>query len=208
MKKISAGEFSVWLEDFIQAMRGLGEGCVPCGDCVGCCTSSKFIHIRPTDQGLDNIPKELMFQAPGLPHGHTLLGYDEKGCCPMFKGGKCSIYEFRPETCRQYDCRALAASGVNITDESKEILERVTAWEFDYSSSESIELSNAVKLASLFLSENKNKFPDGFIPLSCGQVAVLAIRVHHFFIGQTKDSLQKNIDVLVNKIVEECNVIK
>lgn len=209
IKNIRAGEFSVWLEDFTQTMRGHGEGNVPCGDCVGCCTSSKFIHIRPTDKkALESIPKDLMFQAPGLPKGHFLLGYDEKGCCPMFKGGECSIYEIRPETCRQYDCRALAASAIEITDESKDITERVKSWKFEYSYSKSIEQSDAIKLAATFLSENESIFPDGFIPLLSGQIAVLAVRVHRFFIGHTRESTQENIGRLVSKIVEECNYVK
>ena len=208
-KDTNAGEFSVWLEEFTQTMRGIGKGNVPCGDCVGCCTSSKFIHIRPTDKkALDNIPRNLTFPAPGLPTGHFLMGYDEKGCCPMFNKGKCSIYDSRPETCRQYDCRALTASGIKITDESKEITEKVRSWSFEYSSRKSTELASAVKLAGSFLSENKSKFPEGFIPLLSGQLAVVAVRVHHFFIGREINLSRENLGVLVNKIVNECKVVK
>lgn len=208
-KNISAGEFSVWLEGFTQTMRGVGEGSVPCGECVGCCTSSKFIHIRPTDKkALGIIPQELMFQAPRLPSGHSLLGYDEKGHCPLFKDGKCSIYESRPETCRQYDCRVLAASNFKISDESMEINERVNSWHFKYSNAKSIELSHAVKLAGAFLSKNKKKFPDGFIPLLNGQLAVMAVRVHPLFIGHTLDTVSENVVHLVNEIVEVCNAVK
>ena len=189
-------------------MRGLGEGSVPCGECVGCCTSSKFIHIRPTDRkAVDSIPKELMFQAPGLPDGHYLLGYDEKGYCPMFKKNKCSIYDSRPETCRQYDCRALAASGLKIDDETKEITDRVNSWEFGYSSVHDSELSNAVKLAVKFISENRNIFPDGFVPLLKGQIAVMAVRVHHIFIGHTMDSVREDTNSFASEIVVKCSAV-
>jgi hypothetical protein len=70
----------------------------------------------------------------------------------MFSDGKCSIYEFRPETCRQYDCRVLAASGLSISDEGSEIEKKVNSWVFECNTSESIELSKAVKIAGKFLS--------------------------------------------------------
>ncbi|MGP3372709.1 YkgJ family cysteine cluster protein, partial [Escherichia coli] len=111
---IHAGEFSEWLSSFLSTMEGTSSGDVPCGECVGCCTSSKFILVRPTDaEAKSVIPNELLFPVPGLPEGFLLMGYDENGHCPMFKDGKCSIYSARPETCRQYDCRVLAATGAS-----------------------------------------------------------------------------------------------
>lgn len=123
-EKNNAGEFT-------STMSGKGSGTVPCGECIACCTSSKFIHIRPTDiKALSVIPREIMFPAPRLPKGHYLLGYSETGYCPMFQGGTCSIYEYRPETCRQYDCRALAATGASLSEESPDIRKQVDTWEF------------------------------------------------------------------------------
>lgn len=204
--KVNAGEFSSWIEEFTRTMRGVGGGSVPCGECVGCCTSAKFIHIRPTDKDAINvIPKELMFQAPGLPNGYYLLGYNEEGHCPLFKSGKCSIYNSRPETCRQYDCRVLAATNVRVTDESEEITRKVNSWEFEFSSDESIELHNSVKLAAEFLSNYKNEFPDGYLPSQSTQLSVMAIRVHSIFIGHTMDSAKEKFRVLVGAIVHECS---
>ncbi len=205
VNKSSAGEFSNWFEDFIRTMKGVGDGDVPCGECVGCCTSSKFIHIRPTDKtALKAIPKELMFQAPGLPKGYYLLGYDEKGNCPMFKTGNCSIYESRPETCRQYDCRVLAATNLKIIEESEEIRRKVNSWEFEFTSDRSVELHDSVKLAGEFLSKYANKFPAGFVPPLSVQVAVMAIRVQSLFLGHTMDSAKKDYRVLVDAIVHKC----
>lgn len=200
--KINAGEFSVWLNEFIQTMKGNGNGNVPCGNCVGCCTSFKFIHIRPTDVAtIENIPKEIIFKAPGLPKGHYLMGYDEKGHCPMFKEGKCSIYNFRPETCKQYDCRVLTASGILINDESLDITNKVHSWSFEYSSKESKKLSEAVKLAGKFLCEYSAKFPEGFKPLLNSQLSALAVRVHAEFIGHTVESARVNCESIIEKLI-------
>ena len=57
---------------------------MPCGTCTACCTSSQFVHIGPDEvDTLAHIPAELLFPAPRMPKGHVLLGYDERGHCPM-----------------------------------------------------------------------------------------------------------------------------
>lgn len=202
--KLKAGEFSVWLNEFIRTMKGYGKGSVPCGDCVGCCTSSKFVLVRPIDTAtLKAVPKEILFKAPGLPKGHYLMGYDEKGHCPMFKSGRCSIYEVRPETCRQYDCRVMAASGIVIKDESVNIIKRIRLWEFEYSTAESENLSKSVKLAGIFLSENRDYFPKDFIPLLDSQLSALAVRVHPEFIGHTHESIRENHKSIVETILSK-----
>ena len=44
---LPAGDFSGWLRAMRSALAG-GPGMqVACGDCVGCCTSSYFIKVRP-----------------------------------------------------------------------------------------------------------------------------------------------------------------
>lgn len=91
---------------------------MPCGDCTACCTSSQFIHIAPDEtETLGHIPDELLFDAPGFPAGHVVLGYDENGHCPMLVDGACSIYAHRPRTCRTYDCRIFPATGIDLGDE-------------------------------------------------------------------------------------------
>src|ERR1700675_3707326 len=96
-EELPAAGFSSWLRRTRNAQMEKGSASVPCGECVACFTSFYFIHIGPEEsQTLNRIPKELLFPAPGLPKGHVLLGYDEKGRCPMLVDGKCSIYEHRP----------------------------------------------------------------------------------------------------------------
>jgi len=151
--KVNAGEFATWIEELTRTMKGVSKGNVPCGDCAGCCTS-------------------------GLEKRHFLLGYDEKGHCPMFKTDKCSIYESRPEICRQYDCRVLAASKIEISDESQEITAQVNSWEFEFTSAKRIELGNAVELAVSFLTNYANKFSTGFTSPMSAQIAEMGIRVH------------------------------
>ncbi len=63
-----------------------------------------FVHIKPDEtQTLRRIPRALLFPAPGLPKGHRVMGYDDRGYCPMLVDDKCSIYEDRPQACRTYD---------------------------------------------------------------------------------------------------------
>jgi len=105
---------------------------VPCDGCTACCTSSQFVHIEPDEtETLALIPNELRFPAPGLPRGHVVLGYDENGHCPMLIDGACAIYEHRPRTCRTYDCRVFAATGVEPDPSQPEIAARVREWQFE-----------------------------------------------------------------------------
>jgi Fe-S-cluster containining protein len=202
--KRKAGEFAEWVDDFLSTMKGQSDGHVPCGECVGCCTSSKFIHLKPTDiESIKRIPEEIMFAAPGLPEGHLILGYDINGHCPMFSKGKCSIYEHRPETCRQYDCRVLSATEVSTSNESEAISNRVAAWEFQYSSPKSRDAKEAIELAVEFLAEHSDVFPHGYIPQSIPQISVFAIRIHSEFFGHCLASTRERSTELVDTITQK-----
>jgi Fe-S-cluster containining protein len=114
---LPAGDFSAWLADVQGAIRGERGSEVPCGGCTACCTSSQFVHIGPDETGtFAAIPRKLLFPAPGAPPGHVLLGYDERGHCPMLVDGACSIYADRPRTCRTYDCRVFPAAGIDAAE--------------------------------------------------------------------------------------------
>ena len=120
---LPAGEFSSWLRRTRSALVEESGADVPCGECNACCRSSYFIHIRPEEtRTLSRIPKKLLFPAPGLPKGNVLLGYDEHGRCPMLIDDKCSIYEHRPQTCRNYDCRIFSAAGIAAGDDDKALI--------------------------------------------------------------------------------------
>lgn len=150
---LPAGEFSAWLHQTRSAQVAKGSANVECGTCVGCCTSSYFMHIGPDEsQTLKRIPKQLLFPAPGLPKGHVLMGYDEKGRCPMLVDGKCSIYEHRPQTCRSYDCRVFPAAGIRAGDADKEpINQRISRWKFSYPTERARVEHSAVQAAAQFL---------------------------------------------------------
>lgn len=128
---LAAGDFSSWLGEMAAALRGERAAEVPCGSCTACCTSSHFVHIDPDEtEALAHIPAELLFPAPRRPAGHVLLGYDERGHCPMLVDDRCSIYEVRPRACRTYDCRVFPASGVE--PDAPAIADRVRRWRFTF----------------------------------------------------------------------------
>jgi Fe-S-cluster containining protein len=130
--ELDAGEFSAWLAGMHAVLRGEAESTVPCGTCTACCTSSQFVHIEPDEtDALAHIPAALRFPAPGLPTGHVLLGYDEHGRCPMLGNHGCTIYEHRPRTCRTYDCRVFAATGIEPDESQPAIAAQVRRWRFD-----------------------------------------------------------------------------
>lgn len=128
---LDAGDFSTWLRGMRVALRDAGDATVPCDGCTACCRSSQFVNIAPDEYDtLAHVPRALLFPAPGPSEGHVVLGYDERGHCPMLVDGACSIYEHRPRTCRTYDCRVFAATGV----ESDKLLiaDRVARWCFTF----------------------------------------------------------------------------
>lgn len=192
MSPLPAGNFSEWLrgaEKGFQAGKGGApfNASVPCGGCRGCCRSSMFIHIKPDEIAtMQRIPRALLFPAPGLPKGHMLMGYDDQGQCPMLIANECSIYEHRPQTCRDYDCRVFAATGVAVDEPTQaEIAQRVKAWAFAYENNESREEHSNVKAAARFLQENRELFPQGAIPAYPVQLAALAVRIYRLFARMT-----------------------
>ena len=132
--ELPAGDFSAWLRQMQGALRGEHDSEVPCGGCTACCTASQFILIEPDEVAtLARIPRELRFPAPRRPPGYVLLGYDERGHCPMLVEGACSIYEVRPRACRTYDCRVLPAAGIDLTERDKALLaQRARRWRFSH----------------------------------------------------------------------------
>jgi len=157
---------------------------VPCGTCTGCCTSSHFIHIRPEErESLSRIPEELLFPAPFLPKGNVLMGYDENGHCPMLVEGKCSIYEHRPLTCRNYDCRIFAAAGIApATSDDGPIQERVRAWKFAFPTEADRLEQASVQACAKFVLEKAKSFPKGNAPTHPSQVALVAVKAHEVFL--------------------------
>lgn len=192
--------FSAWLGKTMTARRSGAGVDVACGECRGCCTSSYFIHIAPDETGtLARIPQDLLFTAPGLPKGHKLMGYTDKGHCPMFKDNACSIYADRPRTCRAYDCRVFAATGFSEGADKPAIAKQGERWRFGFDSPEDETLFAAVQAASRFLREHAARFPAGFIPSNAPQQAMLAIRVHGLFLANGARGV--DVDELIGRIV-------
>lgn len=183
---VPAGNFSEWLRG-AEASLTTGKGVtttVPCGSCTACCRSSMFVHIAPQEtQTIRRIPRQLLFPAPGQPKGHVLLGYNDKGRCPMLEeGNKCSIYRHRPRTCRSYDCRVFAATGVPVDERLQpEIAERVKAWKFDHDSEQSREEHRTLQAAAAFLRDHRDLFPPGTIPSHPAPLAAFAVRIFRQF---------------------------
>ena len=198
---LPAGEFSVWLREMLSALRGERGAEVPCGDCTACCTSSQFVHVEPDEtETLARIPAALLFPAPRLPAGHRLLGYDERGHCPMLVEGRCSIYEHRPRTCRTYDCRVFAAAGVELgEDDLVSIGRRARRWRFDVGSTTSEAEQEAVRAAAAFLGGHPD-VPDDVRPTSAARLAVHAIQVHDLFLDHDEET---GLPVVVDTDPEE-----
>ncbi|MET3133746.1 Fe-S-cluster containining protein [Oxalobacteraceae bacterium GrIS 1.11] len=195
---LPAGEFSVWLAATrkAQQVKDLGAD-VPCGACNACCRAAYFIHIKPEEsQALKRIPKALLFAAPGLPKGNVLMGYNEKGECPMLVEGQCSIYAHRPQTCRDYDCRIHAATGIALDGaEQALIAARVRSWQFSYPQETDRKQYAAVRAAATFLREHKDCFPAKTLPGNPAELAILAIKVYQAFCGADQAATRADADI-------------
>jgi uncharacterized protein len=188
---VPAGDFSTWMVEISGALRGERSSDVPCGTCTACCTSSQFVHIGPEETAtLERIPAELLFPAPRLPRGHVLLGYDERGHCPMLIDGACSIYEHRPRTCRTYDCRVFPAAGLEPDGVDKALIgQRAQRWRFTFATASDQTQHDAVVAAANFLRDHTDALPDGAAPPNTTQLAVLAIESHDLFLIGIDDEL-------------------
>lgn len=179
---LPAGEFSAWLIMMDRAIAGSGESDVPCGDCNACCRGAYFIAVSPADtSAIKRIPAELLFDAPGAPAGFQILGYNEAGSCPLLKEDACSIYLDRPATCRTYDCRIFAATGLAERDPAKAaIISRAARWRFDYADDVARESHQALIQGAAFLVEHYESLAD-LLPSNATQLAMLCVRLHKPF---------------------------
>ena len=105
-----------------------------------------FVGDSLTDT-LAHVPVSLGFPAPGLPKGHVVMGYDEHGRCPMLGDDGCTIYEHRPRTCRTYDCRVFAATGVGPDASQPAIAARVRRWRFSNGTADDRRLHDEIRAA-------------------------------------------------------------
>lgn len=181
---LPAGQLGPWLDATRRSAAGEADADVPCDGCTACCRASYFVHIEPDEvDTLRRIPAALRFPAPGRPKGHVLLGYDERGHCPMLVDDRCSIYEDRPRTCRAFDCRVFPAAGLSPEGAHEvEIAQRARRWRFDLTAADDLARAEAVQDAARFLTDHAGEL-EGLVPHRAGDLAVAAIRVHEHFLG-------------------------
>jgi Fe-S-cluster containining protein len=184
-RTLPAGVFSSWAKEMRDALTAEQDAEVPCGSCTACCTASQFVHIGPDEvDTLAHVPAELLFPAPRSPQGHVLLGYDERGHCPMLIDEKCSIYAHRPRACRTYDCRVFAAAGVKLGGaQHVKIEQRVRRWRFTYADPVDEMRHEAVRVAARYLQEHADGMPEGTARDTPATRAVLAFSVHDLFLS-------------------------
>jgi hypothetical protein len=192
---LDAGEFSSWVGEMQGAIRGAGESVVPCAGCTACCTSSQFVHIGPDETDtLALIPAALLFPAPRMPRGHVLLGYDERGHCPMLVDNQCSIYEHRPATCRTYDCRIFPAAGVEVEGDDKALIAlRARRWRFRFATRDDRVRRDAVRAAAAFVRGHTDVIPEERAPANATQLAVLAIEIHQAFLRNDEETGEQTV---------------
>ena len=196
LEDLPAGDFSVWMSQMLGAIRGERSSDVPCAGCTACCRSSQFVHIGPDEvDTLSHIPRELLFPAPGRPRGHVVMGYDQRGHCPMLVDDRCSIYEHRPTTCRTYDCRVFPAAGLEPTDDDKaDIATRARRWRFSFPTEADHDLHDAVRAAAGYLRDHAELLPSGRATTET-QLAVLAVEAHRPFLGSAADPSPDDVRV-------------
>jgi len=195
---INAGNFGTWLTKARAALRGDGGMDVPCGDCVGCCTSGYSIFLRPQDKAIDIVPAKFLSSVKGLAYPHAKMNPLANGHCPMFSEGKCSIYASRPQTCLDYDCRVFAAAGID-AGERPVINKRVKEWRFDYATEDELRAHSAVQQAAQFIANYAERFPDSWKTSTSSAVAVLAVKVYELFLI---DNQHIDTETMVNRIIE------
>jgi hypothetical protein len=182
---LAAGVFSKWLRHYMRVQAQPEQGAdVPCGDCNACCRSSYFIHIRAEEHDtLEQIPSSHLARA-GRPHEYdSIMNQNCGGRCPMLVDNRCSIYAHRPQTCRNYDCRAFAAAGIGLGSGPRAAInERVWQWRFEYPTDLDAQRHSAVQAAAAFLQRRADLLLPAHAPTDAGQLAKAAIAVHELFL--------------------------
>lgn len=127
----------------------------------------------------------------------------------MLVDGKCSIYEHRPITCRNYDCRIFPAAGIAAGEADKALInEQIQRWKFSYPTQKDRNQNSAVKAAAKFLQEHAECFPAGAAPSNPSQLAILAIKVYDVFlkyISESGKAKRKPSDLEIAKAIVAAN---
>jgi Fe-S-cluster containining protein len=163
------------------------------------------VHVAPDETDtLASIPRGLLFPAPGMPPGHMVMGYDERGHCPMLTDDRCSIYEHRPRTCRAFDCRVFAATEVEPDEDKVFITDRVRRWRFTFEGDDVV-THHAICAAARAVESNRSALPARAQPHGALQLAVAAIELHELFLRHDPETGHRELveptdDVIVSAL--------
>ncbi|HEX3587815.1 MAG TPA: YkgJ family cysteine cluster protein [Candidatus Angelobacter sp.] len=111
----AAGDPMVWREQLLASAETVLRGnpvptaTVPCAGCTECCYHSG-VDVHPTmepPERLAHLDLEWREDSQGW-----FLRKRADGACVHLGPGGCTVYEYRPNACRQYDCRLYALFGV------------------------------------------------------------------------------------------------
>lgn len=128
----------------------------------------------------------------------------------MFVDGECSIYDDRPQTCRDYDCRIFAATGIELTDKPL-VVEQTRRWDFDASDELARVQQQALRACAEFLRIQAHNLPPGSVPTNPTHLAMLAISVHELFIERESGAQRcgvPDIDVVADALTELMTVVR
>jgi hypothetical protein len=118
----------------------------------------------------------------------------------MLNAGKCSIYEDRPQTCLDYDCRIFTAAGL---EAGKVVIDRrVRQWRFTYPTHADRQAHDAVLAAASFIRHKRECFPANRAPAAPTGIAVLAIKAYGVFL---EPSVERRSDVEIAAAVVEAS---
>jgi len=178
---VDAGPLGAWAVSTVAVGAGRADADVPCGTCTACCRAGWFVHVGPDEvEALRRIPAALQFPAPGRPAGHVVVPHDDRGRCPMLADGGCSIYEHRPRTCRAFDCRVFAATGLRPDGAgAADVARRADAWRFEVGGDEDRRRWAAIRAAVGRLSARIERPAD---------LAAAAVRIHDAFLDGAEPS--------------------
>jgi hypothetical protein len=141
--------------------------------------------LRPDDEAaLTAVPaRHLRLPVESL----ALMSYREDGTCPMLEAGRCTIYAHRPQTCRDYDCRIYAATGLSPDGSRPVIEERVREWRFEFGSQEELGQYGALQRAAAFIRGHAVLFPPASKAHAASAAAVLAVKTWPLFANEEGD---------------------
>jgi hypothetical protein len=180
---LDAGRVGPWLAQLEAALAVDADADVPCDGCTACCRASQFVPVGPDEaDALAHLPAELLFPVPGRP-GHQLLGYDERGHCPMLVEDRCSVYEHRPRACRTYDCRVYAATAVDPDPATQaDVAVRVGRWRFAVEDEQDEAQLAALHAAAAWVHDHRAELPTAVVPSTPSHHAALAVALHPAFL--------------------------